>query len=98
MTDERPPRRFDDSGGFAQQARAWAVALNVVYYLLAAGLMGYVIDATAQTWPRWTIVLGVVGLVVGIYRFVREALQIMQQGSSGRTRPSDRGAPPDADD
>lgn len=76
------PRRSTRSG--AQQARAWAVAVDVVYYMLAAGLMGYAIDYKAGTSPRWMLILGGVGLVVGMYRFVKDALSLVQQDSKSR--------------
>lgn len=71
----------------ARQAKAWSIALDPVYGLLGMGLIGFGIDYLAGTGMRWTIILGIVGLIVGFYRFVREAssLNREQTRSSNRT-------------
>jgi len=59
-----------------RQARAWAIALDPVYGIVAFGLIGYGIDHWQGSWPRWTGILAIVGLVGGFYRFVREAARL----------------------
>jgi len=76
-------------GGMAQQARAWAIALDMVYYMLGGGLMGFGIDYLAKTYPLWMLILGGVGLVVGVYKFVTEALRLVRGG--GKRPPAGRG-------
>ncbi len=70
-----------------RQAKAWGIALDPVYGLIGMGLIGYIIDSLAGTGYRWTIILAIVGLIVGFYRFIREAssLNREQSRSSHRT-------------
>lgn len=60
------------------------MAVDVVYYMLGAGLMGYAIDWMAGTFPRWMLILGGVGLIVGMYRFVKDALALIRQDPGAR--------------
>ena len=61
---------------YANQAKAWAIALNIVYGTLGFGAMGFAIDYFAGTSPLWLLILMGLGLVVGTYRFIREALEL----------------------
>lgn len=65
----------------ARQARAWAIAMDPVYGLIGLGLLGYAIDHFAGTWPRWTSILAIVGLVGGFYRFIREAMSLNKENT-----------------
>jgi F0F1-type ATP synthase assembly protein I len=65
----------------ARQARAWAIALDPVYGIIAFGLAGYGIDHWQGTWPRWTGILAITGLVAGFYRFIREAGRLNKDNS-----------------
>ena len=77
---------------YANQARAWAIALNIVYGTLGFGAMGFAIDYFAGTSPLWLLVLGGIGLVVGTYRFIREALELNRTaGRPGDGRPGGGG-------
>lgn len=77
-------RRRDDR---ARQAKAWGIAMDPVYGLIGMGLIGYGIDYLADTGMRWTVILAILGLVVGFYRFIREAMSLNreQSGSSKKT-------------
>lgn len=72
----------------ARQARAWVLALDPLYGMIGFGAVGYAIDrwivGSGQT---WMIALGITGLIVGFYRFIREAMALNkeQSGSSSRT-------------
>lgn len=74
-------------GDRARQAKAWSIALDPVYGMVGLGLIGYGIDYLAETGLMWTIILAITGLVVGFYRFVREAMDLNreQNRSSART-------------
>ncbi len=80
-------RRSDRRGDRARQAKAWAVALDPVYGLVGMGFIGYAIDHWAVgSGFTWTISLAILGLIVGFYRFVREAMDLNKE----QTRSSDR--------
>lgn len=68
------------------------MAVDVVYYMLGAGLMGYAIDWMAGTSPRWMLIFGGIGLVVGMYRFVKDALTLIRQDARSRP-PHDQDGP-----
>lgn len=76
MTDHPPNRGSPGSNQMAQQARAWTVALNIVYGTIAFGVVGFAVDYFTNTTP-WGLVTGLIlGLVVGTYRFIREAMAL----------------------
>jgi len=72
----------DNSGtNQARQARAWAIALDPIYGLIGMGILGYAIDHWANTGYMWTMILSFTGLVVGFYRFIREAMALTKEQS-----------------
>lgn len=74
----------------ARQAKAWSIALDPVYGMIGLGIIGYVIDTLASTGLMWTMILALVGLVVGFYRFIREALDLnTEQSESSSTTDGD---------
>ena len=81
------PQDKASRGDRARQAKAWSIALDPVYGLIGFGAIGYGIDSLAGTGLLWTVILALTGLVVGFYRFIREALDLNkeQSGSSSRT-------------
>lgn len=60
-----------------KQAAGWAIAMNFVWTLAAAGLLGWAIQRWA--WPSaapWPLLVGLfVGLAAGMGRFIRDALK-----------------------
>ena len=69
-----------------RQAKAWSIALDPVYGLIGMGAIGYGIDYLAKTGLRWTIILALVGLVVGFYRFIKEALDLNREQAKSSPR------------
>ncbi len=67
-----------ESGDVQRQAVAWGVGLNFVYGFLGFGLIGWAV----QTWlwkdaAPWPMLVGLgLGLVGGMYRFVKDALKM----------------------
>ncbi|MBL4590632.1 MAG: AtpZ/AtpI family protein [Phycisphaerales bacterium] len=84
MSDESTRRASQNQ---ARQAKAWSIALDPVYGMIGLGAIGYGIDYLADSAYRWTIILAITGLVVGFYRFVKEALDLNREQvqSSART-------------
>lgn len=61
-------------GGSKGQVRAWALAMDLVYGVIAGGVVGYVLDRFVfGTSPWLTLSLSLVMLVGGMIRFVRAA-------------------------
>jgi len=85
-----PPRDDHPNDDFADQARAWVIALNIVYGLIGFGAIGFAIDHFAGTEPKWMLIMGGIGLFVGMYRFIREALA-MNKATSGPRRKGSEG-------
>ncbi len=72
----------------ARQAKAWVLALDPIYGMIGFGALGYVVDRWVVGSGRtWMIALGITGLIVGFYRFIREAMALNkeQTRSSSRT-------------
>ncbi|HCT46215.1 MAG: hypothetical protein CMJ35_09770 [Phycisphaerae bacterium] len=77
--------RSDDR---SRQAKAWVIALDPLYGMVGMGAVGYGIDwLMGNEGLKWAIYLGITGLVVGFYRFIREAMSLNkeQTRSSART-------------
>lgn len=87
-----------DRGDRARQARAWSIALDPVYGLIGMGLLGFGIDALAGTRPRWTTILAITGLIVGFYRFIREARTLNAENTARWEGRPFRPVEPEADD
>ena len=78
----------DSSGDRTRQAKAWVIALDPLYGMVGLGLLGYIIDAIRGIEGlQWAVYLGITGLVVGFYRFIREAMSLNreQTRSSSKT-------------
>ncbi len=73
-----------------QQIRAWAIGLDMAYAVGGMLLLGAVIDHFAGTSPWWMLGLGLLGLVVGMTRFIREASRLARGDGAGRDRVSGR--------
>ncbi len=76
-----------------RQIRAWTVGLDMAYSVVGMLMLGAAIDFFAGTKPWWMLGLGLGGLVLGMYRFVREAIGMNRAGpgrggaSGGENRP-----------
>ena len=70
----------------ARQAKAWSIALDPIYGMIGMGAIGYLIDYFAKSGYRWTIILALVGLVVGFYRFIREAMDLNKEQAKSSSR------------
>lgn len=72
----------------ARQAKAWVLALDPLYGMVGLGAIGFAIDRWVVGSGRtWMLALGITGLVVGFYRFIREAMALNkeQTRSSSKT-------------
>lgn len=80
--------KHDSSGDRTRQAKAWVIALDPLYGMVGLGAVGYGIDhLTGADGLKWTVYLGITGLIVGFYRFIREAMSLNreQTRSSSKT-------------
>ncbi|GJM19895.1 MAG: hypothetical protein DHS20C14_21080 [Phycisphaeraceae bacterium] len=91
-----PPSR--NSGLSGAQARAWVVALNVVYGTVAFALIGLLIDWLAGTQPFVTLGMALLGLAIGTYRFIREAQSLNKASSQRWKRTHPDGVEPSTDE
>jgi F0F1-type ATP synthase assembly protein I len=80
------PQDKTSRGDRARQAKAWSIALDPVYGLIGFGAIGYGIDYLAGTGMLWTVILALTGLVVGFYRFIREALDLNKEQTKSSPR------------
>jgi F0F1-type ATP synthase assembly protein I len=76
-----------------QQIRAWSMGLDMAYAAGGMLLLGAGIDWLAGTKPWWMLSLGLLGLVVGMYRFIRDAVRMnsasapRRAGTGGSRKP-----------
>ena len=85
--------KYDD-----QQVRAWAASLDVAVGLLGFGFIGWLIDRWLGHAPWWMLGLGVLGLIGGSYRFIREAMAINRTSSDRSRRSRQTGRRPENPD
>ncbi len=83
MPDD-PPKPRGSAGFSASQVKAWAIALSMVYGTIGFALLGLLIDWWADTSPWFVIGLAILGLGVGMYRFIREAQALNRSSSRSR--------------
>ena len=71
----------------AQMAAGWAIALNFVYGVVGAGLIGWIIQKWIfPSWAHWALLAGLmIGLIGGFARFIQEAMRANAQDSRGPT-------------
>jgi len=69
-----------------QSIRAWSVGLDMVYSAGGMLLLGAGIDWFFGTKPWWMLGLGLLGLIVGMYKFIRTAMRFNTQASPKRPR------------
>jgi len=82
-----PPQDKTSRGDRARQAKAWSIALDPVYGMIGLGAIGYAIDTLiTDTGLLWTIILAITGLVVGFYRFIREAMNLNKEQTKSSSR------------
>ena len=72
-----------------QQIRAWSVGLDMAYAAGGMLLLGAGIDWLVGTKPVWMLSLGLLGLVVGMYRFIRDAMRMNTASSRPRRTAND---------
>lgn len=70
----------------ARQAKAWGIALDPVYGMVGMGLIGYGIDYLADTGLMWTMILAITGLIVGFYRFIKDAMSLNKEQTKSSSR------------
>jgi len=80
-TGDATPARGSLSKERARQAKAWSVAMDPLYGLIGFGLVGFGIDKVRGTFPTWTGSLGILGLVAGFWKFIREATNLNRESS-----------------
>lgn len=74
-----------------QNIRAWSVGLDMAYAAGGMLLLGAGIDWLFGTKPWWMLGLGLLGLVVGMYKFIRDAMRFNRQSArQSASRASDR--------
>lgn len=65
-------------------ARVFAIGMDFVYGVAGCALLGWLADWYFKTTPRWLVVGAVVGLIVAMYRFIREGLKLSRGSAAPR--------------
>lgn len=71
---------------YASMSRAWAIAFSFAASVMAAGLIGWVIDYFAKSSPVGLLIGLGLGLVTGMVRFIREAKAAEREFAAERAR------------
>lgn len=98
MSPGDPKRRTLITERDASSMRAWSASMDAVIGLGFFGFLGWLLDRWLGTAPWLMLVLGLIGLAGGSYRFIREAIAINREASSRFRRDHPRGVPPLDDD
>lgn len=86
--ERKPP---GTTSTYASMSRAWAIAFSFAASVMAAGLIGWVVDYFAQTSPVGLLVGLGLGLVTGMVRFIREAKAAERAYAAEREKKRDGG-------
>ena len=68
---ERPVTRAEG----ASESRGWAIGIEFVGTVLVCGLLGWLIDRFAGTFPWGIIVLLILGFITAVYRVQKTSAQ-----------------------
>ncbi len=77
--DSNPPPR----SSAIQTGKVFAIGMDFAYGVVGCAALGWFADWWFKTSPRWLLIGAGVGLLVAMYRFVREGLKL----SKGATQP-----------
>ena len=82
----RPAAPSNADAGVAGMARAWAVALDFVFSILAGAGLGWGFDRWRGTTP-WGLLVGLgLGFVIAFWRIVRTTQAQERQDAAGKRR------------
>lgn len=59
-----------------QFGRVFAIGMDFVYGVVGCAALGWVIDWWFKTAPRWLLIGAGIGIIVAMYRFIREATKL----------------------
>jgi len=106
LFDFRPDRREASEAAGADRRRAWAISgmgFEMASEVAAGALIGFGLDHLFGTRPGCTIAGAILGILVGMSRFIREALRLTPGPPPSGARPledasDDDASPPPPDD
>ena len=78
--------------------RISGLGLELVSAILGMLLVGWILDRWLGTAPRWTTLGAVVGVLGGVYNFIRRALSLNRKAVEAYQREHKRPRPISADD
>ncbi len=67
-----------------QSGRVFAIGMDFVYGVVGCAALGWGLDWWFKTGPRWLLIGAGIGIVVAMYRFIREGLRISRGGGNPR--------------
>ncbi len=80
------------SSGYGDMTKAWGAAMDFVFTIIGAALLGYFADRWQGTSPRYTLIGLVAGFALSLYRIIRRTLadekreQERKKGGTGGPR------------
>lgn len=82
--------------GRTQMGRMFAIGMDFAYGVIGCAALGWAADWWLKTSPRWLLVGALLGVVVAMYRFIREGLKVARSGGNvgGRDGPGGAGPKP----
>lgn len=63
--------------------RVFAIGMDFAYGVIGCAALGWGLDWWLKTSPRWLLVGALLGVVVAMYRFIKEGLKMARSGGSG---------------
>lgn len=71
-------------GSAIQSGRVFAIGMDFAYGVIGCAALGWGIDWWFKTSPRWLLIGAGIGIVVAMYRFIREGTKLSRSGSRPR--------------
>ncbi|MCW5768231.1 MAG: AtpZ/AtpI family protein [Phycisphaeraceae bacterium] len=67
-----------------QFGRVFAIGMDFVYGVVGCAALGWAIDWWFKTAPRWLLIGAGIGIVVAMYRFIREGMKLSRGDQNRR--------------
>lgn len=82
----RPEKPVSDSGDYSGMTKAWSVAMEFVFTIVASLLLGWFADRWQGTSPRYTLIGMALGFAFALFQIIRRTLKDEKEAAARKKR------------